>query len=654
MTQNPEIPAERLSMLNEKIKVEDILNLMLDGYWLVNNKGIVIDVNQSYCEMSGFSKEEIIGSRIANLQITDTEEKVKARLKKISEQGYDKFTAKHLKKDGNIFYCDVSVKKVKRDNDFLLICNMRDITEQRSIEIEIIRAKAQNIEIENRFKTVVDKLPIAIYMSKGIEQKPYFINKSFIEMFGYSREEVKNINNWFKLAYPDEKYRAKTVKEWNKRVETAIKNKSIIEPLEVIVACADGSHKTILWGFISTDKENWAYGIDLTEIRTFQKELIIAKEKAEASTKSKSEFLSNMSHEIRTPMHAIIGFTNLLLDRQSDEETKEFLSIIKESSDHLMNIINDILSLSKIEAGAYKVEKEKINLFERIDKILNVYEKQAELKGLGFKSNISKDLDKDIMINYSSILKILNNLLSNSLKFTKDGFVSISINQVKNNKIEIMIEDTGIGINKEKQDHLFQPFEQGEHYLTKEYGGTGLGLTIVKNLVDLLEGNITVETEIEKGTKFSIIIPYDEIDKGTEHNAGQKECKFYDTGLRIISAEDIEINQRLLEIMLKKQCSIFKKVYNGKELLDELEENDYDLILMDIQMPVINGIEATKRIRKNPKYKDLPIIVLSAYALEEDIKVMYDAGISDHISKPIQKKDFINKIKTWTKCKNAR
>ena len=243
--------------------------------------------------------------------------------------------------------------------------------------------------------------------------------------------------------------------------------------------------------------------------------------------------------------------------------------------------------------------------------------------------------------------------MSNAIKFTKKGNVSLEVKD-KSNKIEIIVKDTGIGINEKKQHSLYEPFEQGEYYLTKEYGGTGLGLAIVKKLVDLLCGEIEVKTEIGKGTEFKILIPYEEVEKKSEIiTEKNREDNKISKKVRIISAEDIEINQKLLDKMLSCEEVLLKKVYTGKELIEELEENEYDLILMDIQLPVIDGLEATKLIRKNNKCKEIPIIAISAYAMEENIEKIYEAGVSDYISKPINRKELISKINKWANTKNV-
>lgn len=260
---------------------------------------------------------------------------------------------------------------------------------------------------------------------------------------------------------------------------------------------------------------------------------------------------------------------------------------------------------------------------------------------------------KDILADEHAVLKIINNLLSNAIKFTEKGYITLSLRKIQDKKIEMSVKDTGIGINEEKQKHLYEAFEQGEHYLTKQYGGTGLGLAIVKKIIELLNGEIFVTTEIGEGTEFRVVIPYKEVENQQSIGKEVKNNLLLKQKLKIISAEDVEINQKLLEMLLKSDTTFFKKVYNGQELLEELDAGEYHVVLMDIQMPVLNGIEATKRIRSHQKHKDIPIIAVSAYAFEENTEEMKKAGINDFIAKPVKKDELISKINRWAKTKNV-
>jgi len=269
-------------------------------------------------------------------------------------------------------------------------------------------------------------------------------------------------------------------------------------------------------------------------------------------------------------------------------------------------------------------------------------------KKINFIIEMDNKLNKNILVDKKSILIVLNNLLSNALKFTEKGYVKLSLID-DNGNIIIKVKDTGIGINKDKQSKIFEPFEQGENFLNKKYGGTGLGLAIVKNIVDMLNGEIEFTSIENEGTEFIVDIPYEEgeIVNIADDNIKNVEIKKQnpEQKIKILSVEDSEVNQKLIElIIITSKNMIVKKVYNGKEAIEELQKNKYDVILMDVQMPTMDGIEATKIIRKMEKYKDIPIIALSAHAFEDEIKNIFDAGVDDYVSKPFNKEILIEKI----------
>ncbi len=375
--------------------------------------------------------------------------------------------------------------------------------------------------------------------------------------------------------------------------------------------------------------------------------LTLAKNEAENANKAKSEFLANMSHEIRTPMNGILGFIDLLSEGEKDPTKIEYLDIIKSSSENLLKIINDILDLSKIEAGKYLLKEEPVQIFQILKRTAALYELQSQSKGLNFKTQIDSSLDQIFLTDEKSIHTILNNLLSNSLKFTHSGFIELKARLINNNSLQVQITDSGIGINEEKQKQLFEPFEQGEHFLTKKYGGTGLGLSITKKIIDQMGARIEVQTVIGKGTSFTVDIPL-KVAANQSKIIEQSQHKIK-RPIRIISAEDVEINQILLQKVLQNEPVEIKKVYNGQELLDQLEKEEYDLILMDMQMPILNGIEATAIIRSKVAYDHIPIIAVSAFAFEENIRDILEAGANDYITKPMKKMELFDKINQWIK-----
>jgi PAS domain S-box-containing protein len=374
--------------------------------------------------------------------------------------------------------------------------------------------------------------------------------------------------------------------------------------------------------------------------------IIAAKEKAEESDRLKTAFLANMSHEIRTPMNGILGFAELLDDNTlSPERRREFTSIISSSSKQLLTVINDIIDISKIESGQLIISNVKFNLNKLMHEVHTTFE---NLKSTSGKSHIKLVLEKGFSDDESNIFcddmrlsQILNNLLGNALKFTSSGFVKFGYNRQDDNLL-FFVEDTGKGIDKDKQQFVFERFRQVEESNTRRFGGTGLGLSISKGLVELMDGSIWVVSEEDKGSIFYFTLPLI-IQSPLEISIDKKklakpENGFY--GKTILIAEDIQSNFHMIQIMLEKMNAVLLYAEDGSQAVDICRnETNIDLVLMDIQMPVMNGYDATREIRNfRPQ---LPIIALTAFAYEEDKIRCIDAGCNDFISKPIEKYELI-------------
>jgi PAS domain S-box-containing protein len=394
---------------------------------------------------------------------------------------------------------------------------------------------------------------------------------------------------------------------------------------------------------------------DITDLKETMEELKRSKVLAESANKAKSKFLATMSHEIRTPINGIIGMAELLENATLTALERENLNALQYSAESLINIINEILDFSKIEAGKMKLENIDFNLRDLISNTSKIFSSTKRLDQINFICHIDEKVPEVIIGDYAKLRQILTNLLSNAFKFTEKGKIEITVDNIRSydNKVLLLflVSDTGIGISKNKITNLFQSFHQLDSSTTRKYGGTGLGLSIVKNLIELMGGSIKVESHEGEGSRFFFEIPFIMVQNNalaippSPTSATETEKK-----LTILIAEDSKVNQLVVAQFLKKKKWIADIAQNGKEVLEKLESNIYDLILMDIQMPEMDGYEATKLIRENEKNtgSHVPIIALTANATEEDKNKCLEYGMEDFLSKPIKSEKLYSCILKYT------
>ncbi|HEU4790413.1 MAG TPA: histidine kinase dimerization/phospho-acceptor domain-containing protein [Flavobacterium sp.] len=399
---------------------------------------------------------------------------------------------------------------------------------------------------------------------------------------------------------------------------------------------------------------------DITQKKQID-DTIKAKEKAEAANKAKSDFLANMSHEIRTPLNGIVGFTDLLLKTKFDNDQLEYLKTVNESANTLMEIINNILDFSKIESGKLELNCEEIDIIQLSNQIINLFKYEANHKKIELLLDIDPNVPKCINGDSFRLKQILVNLLSNAMKFTFSGHIKLQVVQVEEgemfSKIKFSVIDTGIGIKDYNQKKIFQSFVQADNTTTRKYGGTGLGLAISSQLLALKNSELKLKSNHGMGSKFFFTVAYDKMPckpnnlevkrdfvQNPPSHLSNSICSF-----KVLIAEDNKINMLLAKTLVNKiikNCDLIEAT-NGQDAVALAEENLPDLILMDIQMPIQNGYDATLEIRKSDKTKHIPVIALTAGVLNGEREKCIEHGMSDYITKPIVQSDLEKVLSKW-------
>jgi PAS domain S-box-containing protein len=503
---------------------------------------------------------------------------------------------------------------------------------------------------ENRYRTVIETASDGIIT---IDQNSLIKswNKGAKKIFGFKEKEI--LDQHLSLLMPDEykNLRIESIKDLIKGRQAKILGKTIeikgkrknnsIFPLELSIAS---------W---STDKHTFFTGIvrDITERIKFNEALKEAKLKAEESDRLKSAFLANMSHEIRTPMNAIVGYTDLLLKEELRSEQKNYLDIIKDSGSLLLSIINDILDLSKIQAGEMKVERIPLNLNAVFSQLMSMGKIIIEQnrKNIELRQYLPANFNPFILGDQTRLMQVMTNLISNAIKFTEHGFIEFGLSLKDEKTMEFYVRDTGIGIKKDKMSVIFNPFQQGDVSTTRKHGGTGLGLTIVKRLIELMHGEISVKSSTKKdhGSSFYFTLAFSPAAKIKNSHPQTREK--ISGEVKILLVEDNEVNLFLTEKILTNAGFKVAKAMDGREAISIFKgSKDIRLILMDVHMPVLNGLDATKVIRNLEKKENInqqiPIIALTAGAMDEDKLNCLEAGCDDFLSKPINQDSLIQSI----------
>jgi signal transduction histidine kinase/CheY-like chemotaxis protein len=388
--------------------------------------------------------------------------------------------------------------------------------------------------------------------------------------------------------------------------------------------------------------------VDMSDEIEARRELAVARARAEAAAQSKEEFLANMSHELRTPLTSVIGFAGLLRQASLSPEQMRYLSRIEDAGQALMSTLNDVLDLSKLEAGGVELDYRAFALDALLDQSLGIVEAQADAKGLSLRKQVEADVPALVVGDPERVRQILLNLLGNAVKFTTRGSVTLAARRLDEGRIELSVIDTGIGLADDMVDHVFERFTQADATVTRQFGGTGLGLSITRRLAQAMGGEVGVSSHLGEGSRFWCVLPLPVSEDPEAVEDDPEPQAAAPAGVRVLLADDNEANRELVGAILRAVGHQVDLAVNGVEAVAAAARGEHDLVLMDVQMPVQDGVSATRAIRRlaGPAGQ-VPIIALSANVLAQQVETYRACGMNDHVAKPISPGELLTKVALW-------
>lgn len=637
---------------NELRKLSQSLEQHPGAVIITDNEGIVEYVNPKFTEISGYTRSEMIGKNPDFLNAD--EETVGGNMemwvtimgKKIWNGDF-----KNMKKSGEIYWMRASVAPILNEKG--------DITNFVSVQYDITKTR-KNEELLKFTNYSFDNAADAAYWLESETGVFVHANKIGCSRLGYSLDEFVglNVQKIDTLLNSDEdwtEFKDILLERGEVKFESAhITKDGSTFPVQIIASTIEYENKFYFIAFVR----------DITEIKRAHKELERAKVAAESANRTKSEFLANMSHEIRTPMNAVLGITDLLFQQITDDVQRSYLKTIRSSGRSLLGIINDILDISKIEAGKFEIVSSFFDLRNSVKELENMFMFRAKEKGISFTVTIADSVPETMSLDELRIKQVLTNLLSNALKFTEEGYVKVRIDILREIKPDdeycdliIQVEDSGIGVEESFITNVFDPFSQQDGQDSKKYGGSGLGLAISLKLVELMKGNISMESKKGVGSLFTIKLYCVEFSnqkrKTTTANLGARFDKRDFLPSIVVVADDIEENRRYLQGAFQgTQTEVFL-AKNGKEAYDLVLQHKPDLLITDIVMPVMDGFELTDKIRATPDVSNTNILANSAAVLSIDRKKIEQAAFDDFVPKPIPLDKFYTYMTKYLPCRKV-
>jgi len=640
---------------------ENRLRVMLDtmaiACYFFDSELTLIDCNQQAVDLLGCSTKQELFEKFFTFSPeyqsdgSVSIEKGVENLRRVFETGLTEVIHwEHLRADGSPLPVEVTLVRTKWKDGFRLIAYVRDLRKLVETETNL-----------RRIQSLAEASPdINIYLETNGEIR--YMNPSLSRITGYTREEL--LEGGLRLIFSPDDYRLLN----DDYIPAALAK--VLASFEMTVIAKDGQKQVYSFAVVPVPMYDGSIGIglqgkDITDLKRMQRDLEIAKDQAERAleseiryNKAKSDFLSRVSHELRTPLNAIVGLTSIAKKYDNKKEIEQNYIKIRESTEHLLSLVNDILDMTGFDTGNFEFIPAPFNFKKAIDSVIENIGPKAVDKDQVFASSIDDTISDWLFSDERRLKQVLINLLSNAVKFTPEGgSIKLSAQMVERNAKECAVRfevyDSGIGISTDVLEHLGQVFEQGDNSITREYGGMGLGLSLTKRIVEMMNGQIWVSSEPGKGSCFSFEVKFGVAEpkqNSTADNASSELAAVPDlTGKRVLVVDDVEINREILLMLLEETGAIIDGAEHGAEAIKLFTERKYDLILIDLHMPVMDGFTAAKIIRDSaqPWAKTIPIIAVSAESSGELHSKCLEAGITDHIAKPVDSDVLLKMIPRW-------